>query len=129
MAANKSAEPHVAMRTCIATGVQKPKNELIRIVRLEDPTDPKKYVVQVDPKGKLRGRGANIDTTEEAFNQAIRIKAISRALKLERQLTEDEVNQLREDFLKAIEEKQFRQGQKRVVLKVSKEELEEKLAK
>lgn len=40
------------MRKCVATGVMKPKKELIRIVR------SKEGEVSLDPTGKKSGRGA-----------------------------------------------------------------------
>lgn len=118
---------HVPMRTCIATGAQKPKNEMVRLVRLPDPDSPDKYVVKIDLKGKERGRGASIDSNLEAFDLAVKKKAIERALKLERALQPTEVEQLRSDFANALEEKQFRQGNRKVVFKISKAEMEAKL--
>lgn len=118
----------VAMRTCIATGVKKPKSEMVRVVRLMDEDDSQKVIVKIDPKGKERGRGANIDSNIEAFELAVKKGAIERALKLESKLTVDEISQLRKDFNEVIDERKFRQGNKRVVYKVSKEELDSKLA-
>lgn len=116
---------HIPVRTCIATGVKKPKSEMIRIVRLESPGGG--WHVQVDPKGKLRGRGANIDSTIAAFDLAVQRKAIERALKLERGLTTQELEQLRSQVEDLLAERMFRQGQKKVVYKVTRAELEEKL--
>jgi uncharacterized protein len=118
---------HVPTRTCIATRVKKPKGEMVRLVRLPDPQDPKKYIVIVDASGKARGRGANLDSKVEAFDLAVQKQAIENALKLERKLVVDEVTKLRNDFLQLIEEREFRQGKKPVFLKVSKEELDRKL--
>ncbi|MFJ7638553.1 RNase P modulator RnpM [Peribacillus sp. NPDC097264] len=42
----------IPMRKCVATGVMKPKKELIRIVR------SKEGEVSLDPTGKKSGRGA-----------------------------------------------------------------------
>ncbi|MCA9379170.1 YlxR family protein [Candidatus Dojkabacteria bacterium] len=117
---------HQPIRTCIATGVKKPKNELVRLVRLQDEKTGKE-LVKVDPKGKLRGRGASLDATLEAFDLALKKKAIERALKLERKLTPPETEQLRTDFQEVIDERNFRQGNKVVRFKISKEELDAKL--
>jgi predicted RNA-binding protein YlxR (DUF448 family) len=109
---------HVPMRTCIATGVKLPKNELIRLVRTSEGS------VKIDLKSKLEGRGANISMTMDSFDLAIKKRAIPRALKLERQLTKEEIEQLRIDFEKAIDEKKFRPKDKPVTIRVKKEEVE-----
>ena len=117
----QSNQKHIPIRTCIATGVSKPKSELIRLVRLADGK------VVVDVSGRERGRGANLDMTAEAFELAVKKKAIERALKLERSLGEEEIGKLRFEFQNAIEEKRFRKGNKPVTIRVAKEELEEKI--
>ncbi len=117
----KSKQPkakHVPVRTCIATGEKKPKNELMRIVKLIDGT------IKVDPRSKLEGRGANLSMTIEAFDIAIKKKALNRALKLQRALKPEEVEQLRIDFEHAIAEKAFRPKDKPVTIRVKKEDLE-----
>ncbi|MCA9380176.1 DUF448 domain-containing protein, partial [Candidatus Dojkabacteria bacterium] len=43
----KLKEKHVPMRTCIATGIKLPKNELLRLVKTPE------GVVKVDLKSKL----------------------------------------------------------------------------
>lgn len=115
-----------AMRTCIATNVKKPKNELIRLVRVGNAEQG--YEVKVDTRGKQPGRGANLDQTPEAFELAVKKGAIERALKLERKLSISEIEVLRQQFAEATSEKQFRKGQKHIVIKVSKAELDQKLA-
>ena len=42
---------HVPMRTCVVCRESRPKRELLRIVRTADDT------VEVDPSGRLNGRG------------------------------------------------------------------------
>jgi predicted RNA-binding protein YlxR (DUF448 family) len=117
---------HQPIRTCIATGVKKPKNELIRLVRV---TDEKagSVSVMVDPKGKLKGRGASLDNNIAAFELAVKKNAIARALKLERKLDQDEIAELRKQVQDVIDEREFRQGNKVVKFKVTKSELVEKL--
>lgn len=114
----KLKEKHVPMRTCIATGIKLPKNELLRLVKTPD------GVVKVDLKSKLEGRGANISMSMDSFDLAIKKRAIPRALKLERQLTKEEVEQLRVEFEQAIDEKKFRPKDKPVTIRVKKEEVE-----
>lgn len=109
---------HVPIRTCIGTGVKKPKNELIRLVRLADGS------VVVDPKGKLSGRGANLDTTENAFDMAVKKNAIKRALMLDHNLTPQQLAQLKSDFMQVISDKQFRpQFNKSVTVRVSRDQI------
>ena len=103
---------------CIVTNERAPKSELMRIVRLQDGS------VKVDPKGKERGRGANMKMDVKVFDQAIKKGLLVKALALEKKLTEEEVQKLRQDFEKAIEEKHFRQGQKNVTLIVDKSKFE-----
>jgi len=111
------ATKHVPIRTCIATGVKKPKNEMIRLLRREDGS------VVIDVKGREKGRGANLTMDVAAFDLAVKKNAIVRALKLERKLTLEETAKLREDFLNAIDERQFRQGAKPVTIKIAREQL------
>jgi len=110
----KMREKHVPMRMCIVTRERKPKLGLMRLVNVNGK-------VKVDPKGKERGRGANICMEEDVFDEAVRKHLIEKALKLEKKLTEEEVKKLRKEFLDAIERRKFRKGSKPVVIKVDKE--------
>lgn len=116
MAKKKKREKHIPIRMCIVTRERKPKNDLIRLVRTDDK-------VKIDPKGKERGRGANISIDINLFDQAIKKHLIEKALKLKRKLTDEETNKLRKNFQEAIEEKKFRLGNKPVTIKVSKKEM------
>lgn len=110
---------HVPIRTCIATGNKMPKKELLRIVYTNDGQ------IIVDLKGKLKGRGANLTPSLEAFDLAVKKQAIKRALKLEKALTPEQLIELRNDFAEAIEQKFFRPNNKPVTIKVSKKELDQ----
>ena len=81
-------------------------------------------VVKVDPRSKISGRGANLSMTLAAFDLAIKKKAIQRALKLEKPLTQESILILREEFAKAIEERAFRPKDKPVTIRVKKSDLE-----
>ncbi len=70
------------MRKCIACGVQKPKKELIRVVK------NKENEVSVDFTGKANGRGAYICNDKSCFDLAIKKNAFNRALETK---IEDEV--------------------------------------
>lgn len=52
------------MRKCVATGVMKPKKELIRIVR------SKEGEVSLDPTGKKSGRGAYLTLDRDIIELA-----------------------------------------------------------
>ncbi|HAS74108.1 MAG TPA: DUF448 domain-containing protein [Clostridiales bacterium UBA8960] len=72
----------IPMRKCIACGVQKPKKELIRVVK------NKENEVSVDFTGKANGRGAYICKDKNCFDLAIKKNAFNRALETK---IEDEV--------------------------------------
>lgn len=114
----KTTKKKVPMRTCIATGKKLPKSELMRFVKVESGE------VKIDPNSKLKGRGANLTMTLEAFDLAIKKKAFQRALKLERTLSREDVEELRKEFEVQIEEKTFRPKNKPVTIRVSREKLE-----
>ena len=118
MSENKGQLKHVAMRMCIVTKIKLPKSDLMRLVRIGDDK------VIVDPTGKARGRGANISMDLEVFEKAVKRGMIERALKIKRKLIKEEVENLRSAFKEGIELKNFRKGNKPVVIKVKKEELE-----
>ncbi len=64
----------IPLRKCIACGEQKPKKELIRVVKNKDEE------VSVDFTGKANGRGAYICPTNACFALAIKKNAFNRAL-------------------------------------------------
>lgn len=64
----------IPMRKCIACGVQKPKKELIRVVKTNE------NEVFVDFTGKANGRGAYICKDKACFDLAIKKNAFNRAL-------------------------------------------------
>jgi hypothetical protein len=62
--------------------------------------------------------------TIEAFDIAIKKRALERGLKLNRKLTAEEVEGLKKSFLEGIEERSFRKGNQAVTIKVSQKEFE-----
>lgn len=66
----------IPMRKCIITGEEKPKKELVRVVRDPDNT------VFVDRSGKKNGRGAYLTDSEDIFLQAKAKDSLSRHLKV-----------------------------------------------
>ncbi|HEV1998081.1 MAG TPA: YlxR family protein [Candidatus Dormibacteraeota bacterium] len=67
---------HVPTRTCVACRTERPKWELVRLVKAADAP------VVVDPTGKLNGRGAYLCHDPACWTQAQRRKAVERALKV-----------------------------------------------
>ncbi len=63
------------MRKCIGCNEMKDKKQLIRIVRNNE------GVMNVDPTGKLPGRGAYICKCVECFDSAVKSKRFERAFK------------------------------------------------
>lgn len=66
---------HVPQRTCIGCREVLSKRTLIRIVRLEDG-------VQIDPSGKLAGRGAYLHDRRSCWERGLK-GALANALKIE----------------------------------------------
>ncbi|RVU54175.1 RNase P modulator RnpM [Anaerosphaera multitolerans] len=83
----------VPMRKCIGCGTNKPKKDLIRIVK------NKEGEIFLDKTGKKNGRGAYICFNEECLEKAIKSKALNRAFEMEiRDETYNElINSLKQD--------------------------------
>lgn len=86
----------IPLRKCIACGEQKPKKELVRIVRTPE------LQIHVDPKGKVSGRGAYICPTRACYDLAIKKKALTRALEVE--ITPEIIAQLNIEWSDMINE-------------------------
>lgn len=67
---------HVPARTCVACRTERPKRELVRLVKGASGE------VAVDPTGKLNGRGAYLCQDSACWTQAQRRKSVERALKV-----------------------------------------------
>ncbi|AJC11917.1 hypothetical protein JI75_03795 [Berryella intestinalis] len=74
MAARPQEKPK-RQRTCIGCGATSDKTALLRIVRTSD------GAAQVDPKGRMAGRGAYV-CSQECFEKAARTSKLQRALKM-----------------------------------------------
>ncbi len=71
------AEKKIPMRTCIACRLEKPKRELIRIVK-------NKYgVFAVDRTGKLSGRGAYVCDDKACHEKLIKKRLLNHAFEME----------------------------------------------
>ena len=67
----------IPMRQCLGCRQMQPKRTLVRVVRTPEGS------VQLDPRGKLPGRGAYICKEKACLQKAIRSKALSRSLSVE----------------------------------------------
>ncbi|MFG2887191.1 YlxR family protein [Streptomyces sp. NPDC048297] len=61
-------------RTCVGCRERAAKDELLRIVKIEDECVP-------DPRGTLPGRGAYVHPAPVCLDQAVRRRAFTRALR------------------------------------------------
>ncbi|MCC7370075.1 MAG: YlxR family protein [Chloroflexi bacterium] len=68
---------HIPQRTCVACRSERPKREMVRIVRAPD------GAVSIDPTGKRSGRGAYLCLRASCWHTALKRHALDRALKTE----------------------------------------------
>ena len=66
---------HVPLRTCVVCHQKQPKRELIRVVRTPE------AAIQVDPSGKMAGRGAYLCPERRCWESDALQRAVARALK------------------------------------------------
>ncbi|QEK12233.1 YlxR family protein [Crassaminicella thermophila] len=82
----------IPLRQCIGCMSQKPKKELIRIVKSKDGE------IKLDMTGKAHGRGAYICNDVECFKKMHKKKALNKAFQQE--VNEEIYNQLQEELIK-----------------------------
>ena len=82
---------HIPQRTCVGCRDVLPKRKMVRIVRTANG-------VQVDPTGKLAGRGAYLHDRRECWERGLK-GALAHALKMT--LTADDRARL-EDFMNSL---------------------------
>ena len=83
-------EKKVPMRTCIACRAEKPKRELIRVVRYQDE-------IKLDLTGKANGRGAYVCNDIECINKLKKNKLINRAFSC--QVSDETYQKITETYL------------------------------
>jgi len=69
-----SRKREIRIRKCVATGERLPKDELLRIVRVD-------RVAVIDPTGTRLGRGAYITADVDAIKKAKKKNAFAKALR------------------------------------------------
>lgn len=85
------AEKKIPTRMCIACRSEKPKKELIRIVKSSSGE------ISLDKTGKKAGRGAYICDSIDCVEKCIKTKALNRAFKEE--ISADVYGSLRGEYL------------------------------
>lgn len=80
----------IPMRTCIACRTERPKKELLRIVRTKD------GVFSLDKTGKVSGRGAYICNDKNCIDKLIKKKLLNYAFDTE--INIEVYNSIKEEF-------------------------------
>ena len=80
----------IPLRQCLGCREQKPKMELVRVVRSPEGT------VSIDTKGKAPGRGAYLCRDSQCLRKAVRSRALERALGVP--IPEDVMERLRSEM-------------------------------
>ena len=80
---------HVPIRSCVVCREKDPKRRLTRVVRVDD-------ALQVDPTGKMNGRGAYVCDKEICRERAISTDVFSKALRVS--FTEADRMRLRQEL-------------------------------
>ncbi|MBQ4097667.1 MAG: YlxR family protein [Clostridia bacterium] len=80
----------VPMRTCIACRTEKPKKELVRVVKFGDE-------IKLDLTGKANGRGAYVCNDKECIMKLKKQKMLNRAFSME--VKEEVYDCILEEFL------------------------------
>ena len=80
----------IPMRTCIACRQEKPKKELIRVVKFGDE-------ISLDCTGKANGRGAYVCNDSECIKKLKKNKLINRAFSCE--VSEETYDKIMETYL------------------------------
>lgn len=83
-------EKKVPMRTCIACRTEKPKKELVRVVKFGDE-------IKLDLTGKANGRGAYVCNDKECIMKLKKQKMLNRAFSME--VKEEVYDGILEEFL------------------------------
>ena len=82
---------HIPQRTCIACRTVRGKREFVRIVRVANDW------VTADETGKKSGRGAYLCRQRECWDEVLsQPHRLQQALKLEKQISEEDLTRLRE---------------------------------
>jgi uncharacterized protein len=71
---NQRPRKHIPVRTCIVCREKEAKRQLVRIVRTESG-------IQIDPTGKMNGRGAYLCDKASCWERAVKTDFLNKALR------------------------------------------------
>jgi uncharacterized protein len=107
------------IRTCIVTGEKLNKADMIRIVSFRGEN------LQLDLTGKKEGRGCYVSAKQENLEKLLAKNASVIARNFKRQIRPEEIEYIKEEFPKLLEEKLFRPRiSKPVAVRIKREDLE-----
>jgi len=89
----------VPMRTCVGCREQKPKLELVRVVRT-----PEGEIRTDGPRGKLNGRGAYVCPNTDCFDKALKRRAFQHMFK--QKMDKETLNKVKDGFIQRLLEEQ-----------------------
>lgn len=104
-------EKHVPLRTCMVTRKKMPKSELVRFVY-----DPDTKQVNLDPSGKVRGRGANMVRSLEVFDRGVENRSFNRAFKTK--IDDKNLQDLRIELEKYINRQELKNDSGSVIVRI-----------
>jgi uncharacterized protein len=105
------------IRKCIVTGEHLRKNEMIRIVSFQGGP------ISLDLSGKAAGRGCYVSLQDGILEKLIDRNGAVMARAFKRGISKEEIEYLKIEFPKVLEEKKFRpKATKNVVLRISRKE-------
>ncbi len=105
------------IRKCIVTNQHFSKSEMIRIVSFQ------KGPIKLDISGKANGRGCYVSIKEGNLEKLIDKNGAVIAKALKKQVTKEEIEYLKTEFPKIVEEKKFRpKHTKNVIVRISRDD-------
>jgi predicted RNA-binding protein YlxR (DUF448 family) len=112
-------EKKIPIRKCVVSGEHYLKVDMLRIVSLRGES------IRIDLTGKAPGRGCYVYPDPENYERLIKSKASQIAKALKKPISEQELEYLKNNLLKAFDEKKFRKKYtKPVTIRIKKEDLE-----
>lgn len=110
-------KPEKQIRKCIVTNQNFKKSEMIRIVSFQ------KGNIEIDLTGKKSGRGCYISMKIENLEKLIDKNGAVLARTLKKRISSEEIEYLKTEFPKALDEKIFRpKATKPVVVRIKRED-------
>lgn len=107
------------IRTCVVTGEKMNKADMIRIVSFRGGD------IQLDLTGKKEGRGCYVSPKHENLEKLVAKNAAVIARVLKKQISAREIELIKAEFPKLVEEKLFRPRiSKPVAIRITKDDLE-----